>query len=167
MKGYLNFILIFSLFVLLSCSKEDKQQNQKSVKQETKEEEIENPGDTSMTPEEKFSSSIMIDFLDSSDDDDLDAYLQDELFKYSKDYRGASVIQLTNSTWFVSLQNNTMTKNFILQKFVDFNSNDYYFVLKETQLTISDIIVSASLYHNSAMLRNKESQNSQNTPSNK
>lgn len=163
MKSYLNFILIFSLFAFLSCSKEDKQQNQKSPKQE----DIENPSDTLMTPEEKFSSSIMIDFLDSSEDEDLEGYLQDELFKYSKDYRGASVLQLTNSTWFVSLQNNNETKNFLLQKFVDFSSNDYYFVLKETSLTISDIILSASLYHNSAMLKNRESQSSQNQPPNK
>ena len=158
MKSYLNFLVIFSLVLFFSCSKEEKP-NQKSTKQDTKQEDIENSSDTLMSPEEKFSSSIMIDFLDSLDDEDLEGYLQDELFKYSKDYRGASVIQLTNSTWFVSLQNSTSIKNFLLQKYVDFSSNDYYFILKETPLTISDVIVSASLYHNSVMMKNKETQN--------
>jgi hypothetical protein len=166
MKSFLNLLAILSLILFVSCSKEDKQQNQKSSKQDTKQEDIENPSDTLMTPEEKFSSSIMIDFLDSSEDEDLEGYLQDELFKYSKDYRGASVIQLTNSTWFVSLQNNTSTKNFILQKYVDFNSNDYYFVLKETNLTVSDIIVTAGLYHNS-VIKNKETPNPQTQAQNK
>ena len=166
MKSFLNFIVIFSLVLFLSCSREDKQQNQKTSRQETKQEDVDNPSDTLMTPEEKFSSSIMIDFLDSSEDEDLEGYLQDELFKYSKDYRGASVIQLTNSTWFVSLQSNTNTKNFILQKYVDFGSNDYYFVLKETNLTVSDIIVTAGLYRNS-ITKNKEEQTPQNQVQNK
>lgn len=166
MKRYLIFLFFVSLVIFFSCSKEDKQSN-KTGRQETKQEDVENPADTIMSPEEKFSSSIMIDFLDSSDDEDLDGYLQDELFKYSKDYRGASVVQLTSSTWFVSLQNNTSVKNFILQKYVDFSSNDYYFVLKETNLTVSDIIVAAGLYHSTSLLKNKETPVTQTQPENK
>ncbi len=167
MKYFLNFLIALSVLFFFSCSKEEKQPNNKIPKQETKQDETENPSDTLMTPEEKFSSSIMIDFLDQPDDEDLEDYLQDELFKYSKDYRGASVLQLTNATWFVTLQNSGSAKNFILQKFVDFNSNDYYFILKETSLGITDVVTSANLYRNSSLMNNKESQTTQNQTQNK
>lgn len=157
MKIIFYFSFLFILLFFISCSKEDKQQNSKTNKQETKQGENENPADTLMSPEEKFSSSIIYDFLDENEDEDLQAYLEDELFnKYSKDFRGASVMQLTNTIWFVSLENNNLPKNFLLQKFVDFNSNDYYFILKETTLTASDVIASANLFRNSSLIKVKE-----------
>jgi hypothetical protein len=163
MRIFFNFVLIISFITFLSCSKEEKQQSDKTVKKETKQEEQEqNPSDTLMSPEEKFSSSIVVDFLDSPEDEDLTDYLEEELFKYSQTYRGASVMQLSTTIWFVTLENKTSTQNFLLQKFVDFNSNDYYFVLKETNLNISDVIASASLYRSSNATKNKESQPSLN-----
>ena len=115
-----------------------------------------------MSPEEKFSTSITEDFLDAPEDEDLQAYLEDELFnKYSKDFRGASLMQLTNTIWFVSLETNNTTKNFLLQKFVDFNSNDYYFVLKETTLTNADVIASANMFRNSSAVKEKVVQQTQ------
>ena len=146
--------------MFVSCSKEDKQQNPKTskdIKQET-----ESTDDTILSPEEKFSTSITEDFLDAPEDEDLQAYLEDELFsKYSKDFRGASVMQLTNTIWYVSLETNNTTKNFLLQKFVDFNSNDYYFVLKETTLTNADVISSANLFRNSSVVKEKVVQQTQ------
>lgn len=161
MKRFLNFLTIFLLLAFISCSKNDKQQTDKSTRQEKQQDESENPGDTLMSPEEKFSSSITIDFLDAPDDEDLTNYLEEELFKYSKTYRGASVMQLSNAVWFVSLENNSSTKNFLLQKFVDFNSNDYYFVLKETTLNVSDVIASANMYRSSTNNKSKETQQTQ------
>jgi hypothetical protein len=106
-----------------------------------------------MTVEEKFSSSILTDFLDDTDDDDLGAYLEDELFKYSQNYRGASLMQISNSLWFVTLENQNSSKNFLLQKFVDFNTNDYYFRLTETSLNVSDILMNSNLSRNSNSLK--------------
>lgn len=157
MKQILKIFIVFIFFIFISCSKEDKQPNQKNGK-DTKQE-TENPEDTIMSPEEKFSTSITEDFLDAPEDEDLQAYLEDELFnKYSKDFRGASLMQLTNTIWFVSLETNNTTKNFLLQKFVDFNSNDYYFVLKETTLTGADVISSANLFRNSSVIKEKDKQ---------
>lgn len=156
----LSLIFLFFLFSFVSCSKEEKspQGVKNNKQQQVKPEDVDN-SDTAMTPEEKFSSSITLDFLDTPEDEDLTDYLETQLFKYSQNYRGASVMQLSNTIWFVSLENNNSTKNFLLQKFVDFNSNDYYFVLKETNLTTAEVISSANLFQNSTLLKNKEAQN--------
>jgi hypothetical protein len=136
----------------MSCSKSEKPQDKENVSG-NQTGETENPSDTTMSAEEKFSSSILTDFIDDTDDVDLESYLEDELFKYSQNYRGASVIQLSNTLWFVTLENQNNVKNFLLQKFVDFNTNDYYFRLTETSLTIPDIIVSSNLNKNNNVLK--------------
>ena len=45
-----------------------------------------------MTPEEQFSSSIMTDFLGDSDDDDLQDYIETEIYKYAQNYNGVSML---------------------------------------------------------------------------
>jgi hypothetical protein len=147
-----HVLILLILSGLIACSKTDKQQEKGSTTK-NQGEEIENPGDTTMTVEEKFSSSILTDFLDDTDDDDLGAYLEDELFKYSQNYRGASLMQISNSLWFVTLENQNSSKNFLLQKFVDFNTNDYYFRLTETSLNVSDILMNSNLSRNSNSLK--------------
>jgi hypothetical protein len=156
------FILIFSL-IFLSCSK-DKDKVTEKTQQKVQEDEDFNPADTNLTVEEKFSTSILGDFLSNSEDDDLAAYLEDQLFKYNEKFRGASLTQLTESLWLVSLENQGTIKNFLLQKFVDFKTNDYYFNLKETTLTINDVALAAAMYRNSASVKETElqKQNNQN-----
>ncbi len=158
-----RLLIILLAIVLISCSKEDKSVSQKQTPEQKQKEEIENPQDTNMTPEEKFSSSIMIDFLDNSEDDDLASFLEDELYKYSDTYRGASVMQLANNLWFVTLDNPNNSKNFLLEKFVDFRTSEYYFKLTETTLKLSDVITSAGMYHSSKPEKKPESTSSQTT----
>ena len=162
----LSIIFTFFLFLFISCSKKEEPQGVKNnnKKESVSQENSQDNSDTAMTPEEKFSSSITLDFLDTPEDEDLTDYLENQLFKYSQSYRGASIMQLTNTIWFVTLENKNLTKNFLLQKFVDFNSNDYYFVLKETNLTTADVITGASLYRNSTMINNKDTQTQSDQP---
>lgn len=136
---YLIILLTFVAFI--SCSKDDKpvtqqQQNQQKVNSE----ENENPADTNLTPEEKFSASILVDFLGDSDDEDLASFLENEVYKMGANYNGVTVIEITLSTWLVTFEKDGNLKNYLLQKFVDFKTNDYYFSFKETTLTITDII---------------------------
>jgi hypothetical protein len=56
------------------------------------------------------------------------------------DYKGASIVEVTPSVWFITLEKDTLSKNYLLQKFFEFKTNNYYFSLKETSLTITDII---------------------------
>lgn len=131
---YLLILLISA--ILISCSKEDTPQTQQKVSQE----ENENPADTNLTPEEKFSAAILVDFLGDSDDEDLGDFLETEIYKMGANYNGATVVEITPSTWLVSLEKDGAVKNFLLQKYVDFKSNEYYFSFKETTLHLTDVI---------------------------
>ncbi|HEY3250099.1 MAG TPA: hypothetical protein VGK25_03170 [Ignavibacteria bacterium] len=102
--------------------------------------EDDNTADTNLTPQEKFSSSVMVDFLNDSDDEDLSEYLENQIYKMGADYKGASIVEVSPAVWFITMEKDTLSKNYVLQKFVDFKTNEYYFRLKETSLTITDII---------------------------
>jgi hypothetical protein len=133
-------IILLALASFISCSKDDKPVPQQQNQQKVSQDEVDNPADTILTPEEKFSASIMIDFLGDSDDEDLASYLETEIYKMSADYNGVTVVEITPSTWLVTFEKSGALKNYILQKFVDFKTNDYYFTFKETSLTITDVI---------------------------
>ncbi len=136
---YIIFIFIFGFFV--SCSKDDKQTQQQNNAPKNQVEDIDdNPADTNLTPEEKFSTAIMLDFLNDSDDEDLADYLENEVYKMGANYRGASLVELNPSTWLLILEKDGTTKNYLVQKFVDFTTNDEYFRMKETSLTVTDVI---------------------------
>lgn len=131
---YLLILFISAIFI--SCSKEDTQQTQQKVNQD----DGDYPADTNLTPEEKFSSSILVDFLAESDDEDLASFLETEIYKQSSNYNGAAVVEVTPSTWLVSVEKEGKVKNYLLQKYVDFRTNEYYFTLKETTVSITDVI---------------------------
>lgn len=137
-----SFIAVFLFALILTavwgCSKNDTPPQQNTPKQQV--EDGDNPADTNLTPEEKFSSSILIDFLSDSDDEDLASFLETEIYKLGSSFNGAAVVEVTPSTWLVSLEKNGVVKNYLLQKYVDFKSNEYYFSFKETTLAITDVI---------------------------
>ncbi|MCC6865296.1 MAG: hypothetical protein IT280_03970 [Ignavibacteria bacterium] len=141
---YLILTFFAASFFIFGCSKEEnnsqQQQNQQKVQNQNQNDESDNPADTNLTPEEKFSSSIQVDFLDDSDDDDLAAFLENEIYKMGASYNGAAVIEITPSTWLVSFEKSGNVKNYILQKYVDFKTNEYYFSFKETTLTNADVV---------------------------
>jgi hypothetical protein len=135
---YILFSILFILFV--SCSNEEKQTSKQEKAPKNQVEDVDdNSSDTNMTLEEKFSTSIMLDFLDS-DDGALGDFLESEIYKMGANYTGASVVELNPSTWLVILEKDGTEKNYLLQKFVNFNTNEYYFKLKETPLTVTDVI---------------------------
>lgn len=130
--------LALIIFIFSSCSKDDKTTQTNAPK--TQVEDIDDsPADTNLTPEEKFSTAILIDFLNDSGDEDLAEYLETEIYKMNANYRGASVIEITPSTWLVMLEKDGATKNYLVQKYVDFTTNEEYFRMKETTLTPADV----------------------------
>lgn len=133
-------IILFTAAFLISCSKDDKPQTQQQNQQRVNQDDNDNPADTNLTPEEKFSASILVDFLNDSDDEDLASFLEGEVYKIGANYNGASVVEVTPSTWLVTFEKSGVLKNYMLQKYVDFRSNEYYFTFKETNLTITDVI---------------------------
>ena len=131
---YLLILLISA--ILISCFREDTPQTQQKVTQDDNE----SPADTNLTAEEKFSAAILVDFLNDSDDEDLGSFLETEIYKMGATYNGASVVEVTPSTWLVSLEKDGSVKNYLLQKYVDLKSNEYYFSFKETTLNLTDVI---------------------------
>ena len=131
---YLLIFLISAMFI--SCSKEETPQTQQKVTQD----DSDNPADTNLTAEEKFSAAILVDFLNDSEDEDLGSFLETEIYKMGANFNGASVIEVTPSTWLVSLEKEGSVKNYLLQKYVDLKSNEYYFSFKETTLNLTDVI---------------------------
>jgi hypothetical protein len=137
-----TFALLIA-FTFLSCSKDkDKEKvTDKQTQKNTEDEEIDNPADTIMTPEESFSSAILIDYLNDSDDEDLAGYLETEIYKMGGNFTGVSVIEATPSTWLVMLEKDNTTKNYLLQKYLNVKTNENYFRMKETPLTVTDLIL--------------------------
>jgi len=131
---YILILLISAIFI--SCTKEETPQTQQKVTQDDNE----SPADTNLTPEEKFSAAILVDFLNESEDEDLGSFLETEIYKMGASYNGASVVEVTPSTWLVSLEKDGSVKNYLLQKYVDLKSNEYYFSFKETTLNLADVI---------------------------
>ncbi|RPI16922.1 MAG: hypothetical protein EHM58_10955 [Ignavibacteriae bacterium] len=137
MPTIFNYIIVLIIGItFLSCSKDSDKQSQRNMD----EDEIENPADTTLTPEEMFSTSILIDYLNDSDDEDLADYLETEIYKTGLDFSGISVVEATPSTWLVMMEKDSVTKNYLLQKFLNVKTNENYFRMKETQLTLTDII---------------------------
>lgn len=130
-------ILFFSL-IIISCSKDEKPVDRQTEKKSNDEQEI--VEDVNLTPEEKFSSSVLSDFLDESEDDDLASFLETEIFKMGSSYSGCAVVEVTPSTWLIVLEKDSVSKNYLLQKFVDFKTNENYFNMKETTLGLTDVI---------------------------
>jgi hypothetical protein len=139
-KCFLISFIAFSLFFLSSCTQNDKPKSNKDNAPKTQFEELDDTGDTVFTPEEKFSTAILIDYLNDSNDEELAQYLESEVFKMNANYRGASVIELTPSTWLVMLEKDGTGKNYLIQKYIDFTTNENYFRMKETTLTVSDVV---------------------------
>jgi hypothetical protein len=128
---YLIAVLLSA--VLISCSKDDKNTSEND-------DDTDITADTNLTPQEKFSSSLLIDFLNDSADEDLGNYFESEIYKMGTNYKGASVVEISPAVWFIMVEKDTLSQNYLLQKFVDFKTNDYYFKLKQTPLTLTDII---------------------------
>lgn len=134
------FILLLLSALVISCSKDEKPVQNQQTSDKKQNEETENPADTNLTPEEKFSSAILVDFLSDSEDEDLASFLETEIYKMGPSYTGTAVVEITPSTWLLSFEKDGTIKNFLIQKYIDFKTNDYYFSMKETTLTITDII---------------------------
>jgi hypothetical protein len=139
-------IFIFLLAAILttaffSCAGDNDKVTDKQTQQKSNDDvETESTVDANLTPEEAFSASILIDYLGDSDDEDLAEYLENEIYKMGSNFNGISVVEATPSTWLVMLEKDTLSKNYLLQKFLNLKTNENYFKMQETKLTVTDLI---------------------------
>ncbi|MCX7877010.1 MAG: hypothetical protein N2510_00045 [Ignavibacteria bacterium] len=136
MKKFLFFSAILIL-ILQSCTDKIRELQQKPEDEKQQEE---NLADTILTPQEKFAFIMMTDFLNESEDADLASYLEEEIFSMGENFTGAAVIEITPSTWLLSLEKNNTVKNYILQKYIDFKTLESYFTMSETTMKPTEIL---------------------------
>jgi hypothetical protein len=142
MNKYLLLFFVLILSVFISCSKDESEDDNESDTEES--------DTTNLTPAEKFSTSLMADFLNEEEDDALELYLEEVFYpQYNGKYKGASITKLGNSVWLITTDEPD-EKNFTLQKFVNMKTDDYYFKLKETKMTIEDILKDGQVRSNMA-----------------
>lgn len=135
--------MIFLAMGLISCSKDDKPAGEEHD-QTTQNEDGDTGIDPNLSPGEKFSTAILMDFLGDPEDEDLADFLVSHVFSMGANYNGAALVEITPSTWIVALEKDGVVKNHILQRYVDLKSNEYYFTFKETALSIPDAVVKSN-----------------------
>lgn len=129
----MKIILFLISITLFSCSdKTDKPTSDNSMNQgETAE-------DTTMTPEEIFSTSLIQDIIGVEEDIDLQVYLEEEIYPMLSTAGKVSIDKISSSLYLLSYQESGTSKNFILKKYFDPQNNEIKFEKTETQLTPED-----------------------------
>jgi hypothetical protein len=124
---YICFLILVSGISISSCGKND------SVKDITngKESETQEPEDTvQLTPAELFTNAMCDNFLKETDDEDLQIYLEEEIFPLVSKSDKVTIEKLSASLYLLSYKDGNESKNILIQK--NYNpQNDEIFFLKE------------------------------------
>ena len=124
---YICFILLFSGIFLYSCGKNDIIKEKPNVS----ESESQEPEDTvQLTPAELFSNALCDNFLNETDDEDLQIYLEEEIFPLVSKSDKVTIDKLSVSMYLLSYTEGNESKNILIQKNYNPKIDEIYF-LKE------------------------------------
>ena len=124
------FGLLLLTILIISCGDDKKSDTETADKDES---------DTiSLSPEELFSSTLLEDILQSSEDDDLKSYLEEEIYPIVSNSTKVTIDRVSASLYLLSYDENGVQKNFILQKFYNPSSLEMYFEINETESNAVD-----------------------------
>jgi len=129
----MKIIFLFLAIVLYSCG--DKGENSSSDYSTNQSETAE---DTTMTPDEVFSTSLIQDIIGVEEDIDLQVYLEEEIYPMLPTAGKVTIDKISSSLYLFSYQESGASKNFILKKYFDPQNNEIKFEKTETQLTPED-----------------------------
>jgi hypothetical protein len=125
---YLVFVLLIIAFV--SCSKEQvKRTFEKKIDTQVVEDEADT---TSLSPEEEFSSALVNNILDT-EDEDLQVYLEDEIYPLVKTSNKVTIDNISSSLYLLQYDDKGSTKNILIQKFYNPEKDDFFFEKREVQ----------------------------------
>lgn len=123
------FLLILIIVSFISCSKDDiKRKIEKTTNTEVTEDETDT---TALTPEEAFSSA-MVGIL-NTDDEDLQNYLEDEIYPIVKNSNKITIDKISSSLFLLQYVENGNQKNILIQKFYDLDKDEFFFEKREVQ----------------------------------
>ena len=124
------FGLLLLTILIISCGDDKKSDTETADKDES---------DTiSLSPEELFSSTLLEDILQSSEDDDLKSYLEEEIYSIVSNSTKVTIDRVSASLYLLSYDENGVQKNFIIQKFYNPSNLEMYFEINETETNAVD-----------------------------
>lgn len=123
---YALFLIIVLTFI--SCGKDDVV---KKIEKKVSNENIEDDSDTTeMTPQEEFSSAMVNDMLDVYDED-LQIYLEDEIFPVVSKSNKITIEKLSPIIYLIRYDENGLEKNILIKKFFNPSKNEFFFEKKD------------------------------------
>jgi|WetSurMetagenome_2_1015567.scaffolds.fasta_scaffold05239_4 hypothetical protein len=119
----LRYLFVLLCFLLLSCGKKESTQDNNVLNNKFSDE---NEDTVQLSPQEVFSAVITEDFLDEVDDD-LQIYLEDEIFPLISSSEKISIDKISTSLYILSYDEKGERKNLLIQKFYNAKSDEIYF----------------------------------------
>ena len=92
----------------------------------------------SLSPEELFSSTLLEDILQSSEDDDLKSYLEEEIYPIVSNSTKVTIDRVSASLYLLSYDENGVQKNFVIQKFYNPSNLEMHFEINEIETNAAD-----------------------------
>ncbi len=124
---YICFILLASMIFIYSCGKNDTFKEKSNLS----ESETQEPEDTvQLTPAELFSNALCDNFLHETDDEDLQVYLEEEIFPLVSKSDKVTIDKLSVSMFLLNYTDGNESKNILIQKNYNPQIDEIYF-LKE------------------------------------
>ncbi len=125
------FIIIISM-ILYSCNKEDSTKENVTTRENDVRLDDED-SDTTMTAEETFSSALVQNIMGEEGDDDLQFYLEEQIFPIASKSGKISLERVSSSVYLLSYDENGIMKNLLIRKFYNPVKDEFVFEKSETQ----------------------------------
>lgn len=118
-----SIYLLFVLFILLTgCGKSDVQQQEDMISEDTEE------SDTTLTPQEVLSTSLVQGILGEEDEPALETYIENELFEEMKSSNRATIEKISATTFFLEFESGGQMRSYILKKFYNPQKDEFFFI---------------------------------------
>lgn len=126
-----KFIILFLVILSFSCGKDKKQPDDLSS---------EDDGDTvSLSPQELFSITMTESILNIEDDDDLNSYLEEEIYPIVKSSDKVTIDRITSSFYLLTTVTNSTEKFYMIRKFYNPQTDEIFFEKSEVQFDIKKL----------------------------
>lgn len=132
-KFVIILICVLISWNFLSCGKSETQkQDTEPARNEQNDSEEDN--DTSMTPEESFSSALVQDILGDDNDSDLESYLEEQIYPFASKSPKVTIDRISASVYLLTYEDGGEKKNILIQKFYNPEKDEYVFERTNTDI---------------------------------
>ena len=129
-----KLIILFLVIISFSCGKEKEQPDELSSE--------DNADTVSLSPKELFSITMTESILNTEDDDDLNAYLEEEIYPIVKSSDKVTIDRITSSLYLLTTVINNSEKFYMIRKFYNPQTDEIFFDKSEVQFDIKKLYFS-------------------------